>query len=319
MVNGKVWPNLDVERRQYRFRLLNGSNARFYNLRLSNGMSFIQIGTDGGFLKKPVTLDALLLAPAERADILIDFSGVKPGTSILLTNNASTPFPDGEAPDPETVGQIMQFTVPDDSPPPVEPPRLPDKLNHIVSLKPDSPQRILTLSEVQGPEGPVMVLLNGQKWSAPVSELPRVGSTEDWVIANLTMDTHPIHLHLVQFQLVDRQDFMAEEYQNKWEKLNGIPPLDHPTEVLPVEPYLIGDPIRPDKNEMGWKDTVRMNPNQVTRIRVRFAPQDVPDCWVKPGENLYPFDPSVGPGYVWHCHIIDHEDNEMMRPYLVKC
>jgi hypothetical protein len=92
---------------------------------------------------------------------------------------------------------------------------------------------------------------------------------------------------------------------------------DKPPIELPVEPYLKGEPIWPDANESGWKDTVRMNPGQVTRILVRFAPQDVPSCKVKPGVNLYPFDPGVGPGYVWHCHILDHEDNEMMRPYKV--
>lgn len=317
MVNGKVWPNLDVEQRQYRFRLLNGSNARFYNLKFENGMSFFQIGTDGGFLEEPVELDMLLIAPGERADILVDFSDIEPGTSIILLNDANAPFPDGDSPD-ENTGQIMQFTVPADSAPPVKPPRLPCKLNDITVLIPDTPHRTMTLNEVMGPEGPVEVLLNGQRWGAPISELPRVGSTEDWVIANLTMDTHPIHLHLVQFQIINRQDFLTDEYKAKWEEINGMPPLDHPTVVLPVYPYLTGEPICPDDNEKGWKDTIRMNPNQVTRIRVRFAPQDIPAFDVSPGENLYPFNPTRGPGYVWHCHIIDHEDNEMMRPYKVK-
>ena len=319
MVNGKVWPNLDVDRHQYRFRLLNGSNARFYNLKMSNGMKFIQIGSDGGFLSEPVELNTLLIAPGERADILVDFSGIAPGTSIILLNDANAPFPDGvDTPDPNTVGQIMQFTVPINTSASVTPRKLPNKLNNIPTLNPDSPERILTLAEVMGPDGPVAVLLNGRKWEAPVSETPRVGSTEEWVIANLTMDSHPIHLHLVQFRILNRQNFGAEEYRSKWEEINGMPPLGHPTIVLPVEPYLDGDPIEPDDNEKGWKDTVRMNPNQVTRIRVRFAPQDVPANMAKPGKNLYSFDPTTGPGYVWHCHILDHEDNEMMRPYKVK-
>lgn len=318
MVNGKVWPNLDVERRQYRFRILNGSNARFYKLKMSNGMKFTQIGTDGGFLPEPVELDSLLLAPAERADILVDFSNITPGTKITLLNSANAPFPDGDVPDPDTTGQIMRFTIPFSACDRIRPGELPKKLNHIPALTPDSPQRILTLNEMEGPNGPVMVLLDGQKWGAPVSELPRVGSTEDWVIANLTMDTHPIHLHLVQFLLLNRQDFNADDYMAKWEKLNGMQPLTHPTIVLPVEPYLVGSPIKPDKNEVGWKDTVRMNPMQVTRIRVRFAPQNAPIHAVRPWVNLYPFDPSFGPGYVWHCHILDHEDNEMMRPYKFK-
>lgn len=316
-VNGKVWPNLDVERRQYRFRILNGSNARFYNLRLSNGMPFIQIGTDGGFLPKPVELTSLLLAPAERADILIDFSCIEPGTKIVLLNDANAPYPDGNPPDPDTTGQIMQFTVPALSPMPVKPPRLPKRLNVLPPLQPDSPKRVLTLVEEMGPDGPVRVLLNGQPWSAPVTEKAKVGSTEEWWLVNLTADTHPIHLHLVQFQLYNRQNFNVEEYTKKWEEVNGMPPADPPT-VVPVEPYLVGPPIPPDPNEMGWKDTIRANPGQVTRIRVRFAPQSVPPCFAKPGMNLFPFDPTAKPGYVWHCHILDHEDNEMMRPYQVE-
>lgn len=318
MVNGKVWPNLDVDRHQYRFRVLNGSNARFYNLTLSNGMQFIQIGTDGGFLPKPITLTSLLLAPGERADLLIDFSDIAPGTSIILQNDAKAPFPSGDDADPNTVGQIMRFRVPANAPEPVKPPKLPERLNCLPNLIPNAPERILTLNEVIGPNGPLEVLLNGQKWSAPITELPRVGSTEEWTIVNLTMDTHPIHLHLVQFQILNRQNIDATEYQKEWEIMNGMPPLSHPTEILPIERFLIGDPIDPGENEVGWKDTVQMNPDQVTRIRVRFAPQDVPQGSVKPGENLYTFDPGAGPGYVWHCHIIDHEDNEMMRPYKVK-
>lgn len=318
MVNGKVWPNLDVDRHSYRFRVLNGSNARFYNLKLSNGMTFIQIGSDGGFLPKPAVLNSLLLAPGERADILVDFSDVAPGTPVILLNDAKAPYPDGDSPDPDTVGQIMKFFVPLDTPEPVKPPKLPERLNCIPELKPDAPERILTLNEVMGLNGPVEVLLNGQKWSAPITETPRVGSTEEWTVINLTADTHPIHLHLVQFQILNRQNFFAEEYKILWEKMNGMPPLSEPPEVLPLEPFLIGDPIDPDVNEAGWKDTVRMNPNQVTRIRVRFAPQDAPSGSVKPGENFFPFNPEAGPGYVWHCHILDHEDNEMMRPYKVE-
>ncbi len=317
MVNGKVWPNLDVDRHQYRFRVLNGSNARFYNLKLSNGMKFIQIGTDGGFLPKPVTLSALLLAPGERADILIDFSDITPGTTIIWQNDAKAPFPAGDDPDPNTVGQIMRFKVPVNAPEPVKPSKLPARLNCIPNLIPNAAERILTLNEVMGTNGPLEVLLNGQKWSAPITEWPKVGSTEEWTIVNLTGDTHPIHLHLVQFQILNRQKIDAQAYQTKWEAINGMPPLNHPTVVLPLDPFLREKPIAPNENEAGWKDTIQMNPNQVTRIRVRFAPQNVPQGCVKAGQNLYPFNPGAGPGYVWHCHILDHEDNEMMRPYQV--
>ena len=209
----------------------------------------------------------------------------------------------------------MQFTVVCSSP--VKPLRLPKKLNKIPKLIPNHANRTLTLFEVMGDNGPLEVLLDGQKWSAPISELPLVGSTEKWEIVNLTGDTHPIHLHLVQFQISSRQAFRAEDYMQKWIEINGEPPLDHPTEVLPVCDYLEGSPIPPDANEAGWKDTIRANPGEVTTILIRFAPQDADPDLAKPGMNLFPFNPSSGPGYVWHCHIIDHEDNEMMRPYKV--
>ncbi|MEW9502761.1 multicopper oxidase family protein [Jeotgalibacillus marinus] len=316
MVNGKVWPNLDVERRQYRFRILNGSNSRFYNLKLSNGQSFMQVGSDGGFLRGPVTLTELLLSPAERADVLIDFSKVEPGTKIIFTNDAVAPFPGGDPPDPETTGQVMQFTVRDT--PPVPPVTLPPILNQIPTLIPDTPQKILTLNVVRKEgNGPLELLLDGQKWEAPISELPIVGSTMDWVFANVSNATHPIHVHLIQFQIVSRQLFESDRYLADWLRLNGEPPLQHPTISLPVEPYLIGEPMEPDLNEQGWKDTIRANPNEVTRMRLRFAPQNVKSGDSKPGVNQFSFDPTVGPGYVWHCHIIDHEDNDMMRPMKV--
>ncbi|MBC8062772.1 MAG: multicopper oxidase domain-containing protein [Clostridiaceae bacterium] len=315
MVNGSVWPNLNVKRRQYRFRLLNGSNARFYNLEFSNKMSFIQIGTDGGYLAKPVELSSLLLAPGERADILVDFSSIDIGTELILNNSANAPFPNGNLPDPLTTGQIMKFTVLASCI--TRPTNLPETLNKIPKLSANSKTRTLVLLEVAGENGPLEALLDGQKWSAPISELPIVGSTEKWELVNLTMDTHPIHLHLVQFLISTRQTFRAMDYMDDWIKINGEPPLNHPTEVLPVNDYLEGDPLPPDPNEAGWKDTIRANPGEVTTILVRFAPQESDKDLAVPGVNLYPFNPTSGPGYVWHCHILDHEDNEMMRPYKV--
>ncbi|CFX68575.1 Cupredoxin [Syntrophomonas zehnderi OL-4] len=310
MVNSLVWPNLDVEPTKYRFRLLNGSNARFYTLSLSNGQTLTQIGTDGGYLPMPVTLSELTISPGERADILIDFSALSPGTKLILMNTAPTPFPNGDPADPQTTGQIMQFTVvsPAGSLPVLQP--LPETLNIIPTLTPNAPKRTLTLVEVMGPQGPLEVLLNGQKWSAPISEFPELGTTEEWEIVNLTGDTHPIHLHLVQFQLFSRQLFDTDTYMADWMAANGgmMPPFSQPTKPWPVDSYLIGDPMPPRLNEQGWKDTVQMNPGEVTTIKVRFAEQS---------GSPFPFDATKGPGYVWHCHILDHEDNEMMRPYKV--
>jgi spore coat protein A len=317
-VNGKVWPNLNVEHCMYRFRLLNGSNARFYNFSFSNKMSFYQIGTDGGFLEQPVELYSLLLAPAERADIIVDFSCINEGEKLLLCSDASAPYPDGDMPDPQTVGQIMQFTCCgkeqcDKAP------SLPICLNKIPNLKSDSPQRILTLNEASGENVSDGIFLNGQMWDAPVTEQPRVGSTEDWYFVNLTMDAHPIHLHLVQFEIISRRPFDADAYNIKWQEINGeMLPLENPTITLPFRHFVTGPSVLAEKNEHGWKDTVNIYPGKITKIRVRFAPQEVPVRRAKPGENLFSFNPYSEPGYVWHCHILDHEDNEMMRPLIIK-
>jgi spore coat protein A, manganese oxidase len=162
-----------------------------------------------------------------------------------------------------------------------------------------------------GAGGPLEVLLDGKKWSAPISETPTLGSTETWVIVNPTADTHPIHLHLAQFQLVSRQSFQVNKYVTDWTTLNGMAPVPNDAIINnpPYQNYLQGKIVGPNPQEMGWKDTIQANPGEVTIIQVRFSPID--------GTPNYPFDATNGPGYVWHCHILDHEDNEMMRPYTV--
>jgi FtsP/CotA-like multicopper oxidase with cupredoxin domain len=305
LVNGKVWPYLNVEPRKYRFRVLNGSDARFYNLKLSNGASFIQIGTDGGYLNTPVTLNQLLLAPGERADIIIDFTGLPVGTQLILTNDAKTPYPNGAPADPQTVGQIMQFrvvnlTAPDNS-------VIPAILNNTVPLTGATVTRTLTLNEVMGMGGPLAMYLDGKMWKDAPTETPQVGTTEIWQIVNLTADAHPIHLHLVQFQLLSRQKFQLNKYLKDYNALNPVIPAMQ-TVNPPIAAYLQGKPTGPDPNETGWKDTYRMNPGEVTTVIVRFTPQG------SPNGTAYPFDATAAPGYVWHCHILEHEDNEMMRP-----
>jgi spore coat protein A len=223
----------------------------------------------------------------------------------------------------------MQFTVTGN--PGASVPTLPALLNPGLATFPSLPtatkQRILTLTEIMGEYGPSEILLNGQKWSAVITEKPVLGTTEEWVIVNPTADTHPIHLHLVQFQLVSRQKIDTAKYYNDWLMLNmgglagggmmggGMSPpfdLNYTPMELPIGPYLKNKPMPAPANEQGWKDTIQMNPGEVTIIRMRFAPIDDVN-----GDGQYPFDATYGPGYVWHCHIIDHEDNEMMRPYEV--
>jgi FtsP/CotA-like multicopper oxidase with cupredoxin domain len=324
MVNGRTWPRLDVQPRRYRLRLLNGSNARFYHLRLvdegANEQTFVQIGTDGGYLPKPVTLHDLLLAPGERADLLVDFS-FSSGQHLRFVNDAGTPYPGGDSPDPETTGQILQFVVA--SSPGVHEKSPPSTLAEIPTLVADSPTRVLALFEIMGDGGPLVRTLQGQTWDAPPSETPRVGSTEEWQLVTLTEHAHPIHIHLIQFQLVRRQHLAGDVYEKAWIELNGSPkfPVNGPVRALATEAYLEGDPSPPNPNELGWKDTLAVFPGEVTTIRVRFAPTTTPVTGpdaAAPGVNKFPFDPTAGPGYVWHCHILEHEDNEMMRPLQLK-
>jgi len=314
IVNGKVWPNMNVNRGQYRFRILDASNDRFYNISFSNGMPFTIIGSDGGYLKSASAVTSVLFSPAERVDILVDFSNINPGEKIILKNsavfNVSSPkFPNQL----ETIGQIMQFTVTANKG--LVQKSLPSQLNPTLAgeypnLPTPTKTRVLTLGENVSISStlPMDLYLDGQKWEAPVSETPELGSTEDWVLVN-TFDTHNIHLHLVQFQLVSRQRYNLTEYWKDWLALNGDPPLNHTTvNVASLEPYLIGDPTLPTPSEYAWKDTIIVYSRQITVIRVRFAQQDGTD---------FPFDATTGPGYVWHCHILEHEDNEMMRPYIL--
>ncbi|MGH7742433.1 MAG: multicopper oxidase domain-containing protein [Candidatus Eiseniibacteriota bacterium] len=323
VVNGKVWPYLNVDQHKYRFRLLDGSQARFYSLALVNsvtgarGPAFVQIGTDGGYLPHPVILNnpfnsnapRLLIAPGERADVVIDFGNVSAGSEWILTNTANGPYPMGDPVDPATTGQIMKFKV--------MATRARDLSSVPLILNLNGPRlgkptkvRQMTLNEVEGANGPVAMYLNGMEMMAPATETPMLYTTEEWDIVNTTVDTHPMHLHLVQFQLLNREAYDRDGYMTTYEAANPVLPTASPVAV-PVGPYLSGVKTGPDPNENGWKDTIRMNPFEVTRILVRFAPQD------NAFGPRFAFDATAAPGYVWHCHILEHEENDMMRPLLM--
>jgi len=390
-VNGHTWPYLNVEPKRYRFLFVNGSNARTYELFLTSavtkakGPAFWQIGTDGGYLDFPVLIDPnapgnqlkkLRMMPGERADVIVDFAGLAPGTALFLRNTAKTPFPAGETVSGNNLGRIMQFRVvagsgSDTSYDPALGGALRTPMVRLVdpvagALAPGvvaQKTRQLTLNEVMGMPttvgdveyegGPLEVLVNNTHYSGmdhdgnvrpdftPISvggittgysELPQEGETEVWEIINVTADAHPIHLHLVQFQLISRRNFDDRRYLNAYADAYGgtivdgmgppndynVPNADGAVGGNPaVGPFLRGPARPPDANEAGWKDTVTMFPGQVTRIAVRWAPMSLP-ATTPAVDAYYPFSPDGGHGYVWHCHIIDHEDNEMMRPTSVQ-
>ncbi len=262
LVNGKLFPYLEVEPCKYRFRLLNCANAGFFDLSLSAGLEFHQIGTDLGFLPAPVSVKRLDIAPGERADLIVDFSA-SAGDRIILS--------DGVRP-------IMQFRVAKTAP--IESGILPAALRPVPKI-PESAAvqtRFLTLGEMDDRIGNAMsMLLNNSHWDMPVTENPTQDSVEIWSLANFTDDSHPIHLHGVRFQILDRRNFDPDYYYQGGQVRYA------------------GDPQPPAPNEAGWKDTAQAHPDMITRIITRFEGF--------PGR------------YVWHCHILEHEDNEMMRPY----
>jgi spore coat protein A len=290
LVNGKVWPFFQVQPRKYRFRILNGSNARFYKLALANAAAangsvpvFHQIGTDRGFLPAPLTMGEMLIAPSERFDVIIDFAG-RQGQSFVLTNSANAPFPDGGDVVP---GEVMLFRV--SQRPVADHSSLPKRLPGFVQLDPASAAHVrdMALLEFDSAAGNPIIDLINQRWDAPVTETPRLNSVEIWRLINTTSDAHPIHVHLIQFQVLDRQPFDTDQY--------------------PGQLVFTGPKMPPAANERpAVKDTAIAYPGEVTRIIGKFILPS--SARVKPGERFR---------YVYHCHIVEHEDNEMMRPFEV--
>jgi spore coat protein A len=263
LVNGKLFPFLEVEPRKYRFRVVNVSNSRFLNLLLSDKVPMLQIGTDQGLLPAPVDMPRLLLAPGERGDVVVDFSGAA-GKDILLHDSSF---------------DVMQIRVAKERRS-EDRSAVPGTLRPFVKIAESTAvttRELALIEEVNLIAEPMKMLLNGAHWDMPVTEKPVLDSVEIWSFVNATDDTHPIHLHLVRFQILDRRRFDAFDYRSTG-KIRYTGPVETPT-----------------ASESGWKDTVRADSKMVTRIIVKFEGY-------------------VG-RYVWHCHVLEHEDNEMMRPY----
>jgi spore coat protein A len=383
LINGGVYPVVNVPPKRVRFRMLNGSQARFYHLNLypedtSNpgeakvgtaGPKMYQVGTEGGFLPAVAVHDNtiplpkldpdtanpdgpfnLLLAPAERADVVIDLNGVTPGQTFILYNDSVAPFPAGDslneyftgAPDQTASGgapptlpgfgpnirTLMKIVVTSGSGDSVGTSTWLSQLN--TKLKnnfltgnqpgllfnngdPSAPgfpysgavNRNLTLNEDFDNYGRLIQTLGtftqftnnqglptwGQPYMGAVTENPGAGAVEVWQIYNLTGDTHPIHFHLVNVQVIQRQMFTGDPS-------SGI--------------TLVGSPMPPDANEIGWKETVRMNPGEATTVITQF---NLPTLPASMGNPLSPR--TGGHEYVWHCHILEHEEHDMMRPLVV--
>ena len=300
VVNGAVTPYAEVEPRMYRFRILNGSNARFYNLRMMGSPPMWQIGTDQGLLTKPVRLKGIVIAPGERADVVVDFRRLR-GKNIELRN---APLPAGVVSPASPLTTVMQFRVGRNATEP-GPSQIPTSLpGEPVDLPTTgfAASRNITLEEVLDAGGnPVRLELNGKMFDDPVGpndERPQADTVEEWRFVNLSADTHPMHLHLTRFQVVDRWSFDVAAYTADAEAAHDADQPNPDPMNAKYKPRLINNGVAAE--ERGWKDTVRANPGQFTRIRVKF---DLP-----PGTD-------APQRYVYHCHILVHEDNDMMRPY----
>jgi spore coat protein A len=306
-VNGVSWPSSAVQRRPYRLRLLNGSDSRVYNLRFG-GLYFYQISTDLGFLNVPVYLTSITIFPGERKDIFIDFTQVAQGGKVVVTNDAPFPYPSGNATLPtDPWATVMRFDVSlpfDQTVPKVYPmtpltplrgfasgtPLIPPYL----AVPPGLTTRRVMLGEGCDEYGRIMPLIGtvseGTKtFHDPADIFPKLGSTEVWEFWNSTVDAHPIHMHLVRFRIVNRQPFtgstQALAMANGWTGVSFTAP-----------PVATGLATPAPLTEQGWKDTVVCPPGQVTRIVATFD---------KPGK------------FVYHCHILGHEEHDMMRWYVV--
>ena len=337
-VNGKIWPVLDVQPATYRFRVINGSNARTYRLvLLRDGKPELdrvsQIGTDQGLLRTPARVppDGLALASAERADLLVDLSDLEPGSELTLLNTAAapfdgTPFPASDAvnaadlagllPYPQVMrfrviqGPVTRRVIPRElatdyrTPPPEVLAGAPRRAIALVERELDGEPNMLTMRELAlAPDehsGPILTLAEGEQttryrtvashFEDATTFFPMLGQYEVWQLINLTGDTHPIHLHLDPFQILSRRPIRFEIPED------GIEDHD-----LAASVTLARDPDDEldhtiDDNERGLKDTIRVNPNEIVEIAVRFT--------------------TYAGRYMYHCHILEHEDRDMMRPFV---
>ena len=306
VVNGVVWPYMNVEPRKYRLRLLNGSDSRVYIFKLSNNASFLQIGTDDGKLNTPVSMTDLTLAPGERAEVIVDFSTMVGQQITLLNTGPDAPYGNPTSPqsDPATTGQIMQFRVnqllntaiPDVNITTAT--NLRPTLGTIQALGAPMKTRKLALFEGSDDLGRILPMLGivdptnpndgSLTWHDPVTENVNLNDTEIWEIYNTTADAHPVHLHLVSFQILSKQTFTGTLTDKMQMMHNGAMGMGSILSNI----VLTGTPTNYTPAESGWKDTHILMPGEVMQVKARFD---------RPGE------------YVWHCHILSHEDHDMMR------
>lgn len=332
LVNGKAWPKLNVEPRKYRLRMLNGSDSRFYDMRFEyftqnkqitpgggTPVPALVIGNELGLLDTPAVPEltarpgapgvagVLAIGPGERYDVIVDFTNVPSGARVAITNTARSPYPDASMPENNLTDRLMAFDVnlPFNSATPNASVQLGTNLRPVSGPLPipstaGVPTRRILLFEgtdslgrlqtMLGPvdQDPVTGQVGTLTFKDPITERPALNSTEIWEFYNSTVDAHPLHMHLVDFRILDRQTFTG----TLTPKVN----TDGSNGAILSNIVKTGAPLPVSTWESGKKDTAKMFPGEVIRVLVSFRRQ---------GE------------YVYHCHILSHEDHEMMRPYEV--
>jgi spore coat protein A len=320
VINGKAYPYLDAQPRRYRLRLLNGSQAAFYNVHFQlagSDLPFWVIGSEGGLLPKPAQMSSLLIAPGERFDVIVDFTGLE-GSTVMMTNDANAPYPDG---DPAIVTELMKINIntalvgTDDTVPPSN--LILPAVPRLAATSGLAPRDVVLKENTDAAGIPIEVLLNGYHFMDPTTDFIKAGTTETWQWINLTVDAHPMHPHLVASQVVNRQQFNVDAYTADWATYLTAR-LTDPNALKPnLDNYLI-DPatgsafpiISPAPEEMGYKDTMKAPPGYVTRTIAKFK---------LPWTSFLDYNwktKSFG-NWVYHCHILEHEENDMMRPFVV--
>ena len=307
VVNGKAYPYLEVEPRRYRLRFLNGSQARVYDLSL--GLPMWLIGTEQGLLPQPVQMNNIVLAGAERADVIVDFTDFA-GQTIVLTNTANAPYPNGaDTPIPEImVFRVSKPLAGTDTTTPPQNLVLPAFQG--IQARRNTPVRDWVLKEAFDPftGEPSDVKVNGLWFADPTEDFPKQGTTEIWNWVNLTEDAHPMHPHLVKFQVLGRVPLDVARFEGDW--LAWIAAGRKPSKKPKALDYATGSRQAPAPDEIGWKDTVKASVGMITQIVAKF---DIP-----PGSQTVSTPAGAAYEYVAHCHILEHEENDMMRPFAVK-
>jgi spore coat protein A len=269
LVNGKVWPYLNVGRAAYRFRILNGSTSRTYTLSLEPYLPLVQVAGDGGLLRYGIARPTVTVGPGERTEVIIDFGSPFAESSHTLKNEAQAPYPTGD--DKNAVANVMKFIVTSEAGPRGP---LPLYLRPEQSaLDPTTATVTRDISLKRSGDG-----CNGGTWMIndlgfhdAITERPHLGTTEIWRFLNRSGTSHTMHLHLAMFEVLDRQQFT----------INGD------------DVVLKGTASAPDPGEQGWKDTVMVRPFEAVRVVTRFEDY----------LGRFPY----------HCHMIEHEDHNMMR------